>query len=110
VDEQAAEQSEPLGSQPKDDRASKRVAEDMSGSQAEVFNECTKIRHILSHTPLRSGSLALAVAAPVEGEDAERACKCWDELLPGVVIAPGTVMRQPQWPPAAGAAPPAPLA
>jgi hypothetical protein len=71
VRDDSAQQRAMLAREPQRDRRTERVAGDPGRCQPEVLQQGRKVCHILKHTPLPVGTLALAVSAPVVGQDAE---------------------------------------
>ena len=60
-----------LASQPKRDRRAKRVPDHPRRPEAQMLDQASEVGNVLADAALRGWTLALAVAAPVIGENAK---------------------------------------
>jgi hypothetical protein len=103
VDGQAADQVGAPRREPEGDGAPGRDAGDVSGGEAEVFQQDRQVGDVLLDAALPGRALALAVAAAVIGQDAEALGEDRQHGVPAGVVAQGAVDQHQRRAGAAGA-------
>jgi hypothetical protein len=89
VGDRGSEQLAPRGREFQGHDRAARVSDDVNGCQLAAGDQRGKVRHVFVDAALRGEPLfALAVSAPVVGEDAKRARQCRHDGIRIVVITP----------------------